>query len=123
MLNQLIGLEFPDLKAKKDEIIESNAKNAKITYDLENKILFTLSDAKEIMDLLSDDNLINILAESKRVSTEIEEQQKISAVAQKEIDETRVEFRVCAYRASILYFCINDLNQIDPMYQYSLQWF
>lgn len=83
MLNQLIKLEFPDLQAKKDEIVESNAKNAKITYELENKILFTLSEAKEIMDLLSDDTLIDILAESKRVSTEIEEQQKISAVAEK----------------------------------------
>jgi dynein heavy chain len=123
MLNQLIKLEFPDLQAKKDEIVESNAKNAKITYDLENKILFTLSDAKEIMDLLSDDNLINILAESKRVSTEIEEQQKISAVAEKQIDDTRAKFRIVAFRSSVLFFCINDLNQIDPMYQYSLQWF
>ena len=28
-----------------------------------------------------------------------------------------------AYRASLLYFCILDLSTIDPMYQYSLQWF
>jgi len=53
--------------------VESNAKIAKITYDLENKILFTLSAAEEIMELLSDDNLIDILADSKKVSTEIEE--------------------------------------------------
>jgi dynein heavy chain len=123
MLNQLIKLEFPDLQAKKDEIVESNAKNAKITYDLENKILHSLSEAEQIMDLLSNDDLINILAESKRVSTEIEEQQKISAVAEKQIEETRAAFRVVAFRASVLFFCINDLNQIDPMYQYSLQWF
>jgi dynein heavy chain len=123
MLNLLIRLEFPDLQQKKDEIVESNAKNAKITYELENKILFTLSEAKEIMDLLSDDTLIDILAESKRVSAEIEEQQKISAVAEKQIEETRAKFRVVAFRASLLFFCINDLNQIDPMYQYSLQWF
>jgi len=123
MLNQLIKLEFPDLQAKKDEIVESNAKNAKITYDLENKILHSLSEAEQIMDLLSNDDLINILAESKRVSTEIEEQQKISAVAEKQIEETRGAFRVVAFRASVLFFCINDLNQIDPMYQYSLQWF
>jgi dynein heavy chain len=123
MLNQLIALEFPDLKQQMDEIVENNAKNAKITYDIENKILFTLSDAKEIMDLLSDDKLIDILDEAKKVSAEIEEQQKISAVAEKQIAETRSTFRVCAFRASILFFCINDLNSIDPMYQYSLQWF
>ena len=28
-----------------------------------------------------------------------------------------------AYRASLLFFCIIDLAGIDPMYQYSLQWF
>lgn len=71
MLNQLVKLEFPELQAQKDEIVASNAKNAKITFDLENKILFCLSDAKEIMDLLSDDVLIDILDESKKVSAEI----------------------------------------------------
>lgn len=70
----MIKLEFPELQAQKDEIVESNAKNAKITYELENKILFALSAAEDIMDLLKDDNLINILADSKKVSSEIEEQ-------------------------------------------------
>ncbi len=70
----MIKLEFPELQAQKDEIVENNAKNAKITYELENKILFALSAAEDIMDLLKDDNLINILADSKKVSSEIEEQ-------------------------------------------------
>jgi len=123
MLNQLVKLEFPELQAQKDEIVASNAKNAKITFDLENKILFTLSDANEVMDLLKDDNLIEILADSKKISAEIEEQKKISDVAEKQIDETRENFRTVAYRASLLFFCITDLDKIDPMYQYSLQWF
>lgn len=29
-------------------------------------------------------------------------------------------YRSCAKRASILFFVLNDLNQIDPMYQFSL---
>jgi hypothetical protein len=41
---------------------------------LENKILHALSAAEDIMSLLKDDNLINILADSKKVSSEIEEQ-------------------------------------------------
>jgi dynein heavy chain, axonemal len=116
MLNQLVKLEFPSLAQQKDEIVQSNAANAKITYELENKILYTLSAANEIMDLLSDDVLIDILADSKKVSTEIEEQSKISAEAEKMIDQTREEFRVVAFRASLLYFCITDLDKIDPMY-------
>ena len=101
----------------------SNAKNAKITYDLENKILHALSAAEEIMDLLKNDDLINILDDSKTVSTEIEEQRQISDVAEKQIDETRESFRSVAFRASLLFFCIVDLSTVDPMYQYSLQWF
>jgi hypothetical protein len=42
---------------------------------------------------------------------------------EKEIDSTRESFRPVAYRASLLFFCIFDLALIDPMYQYSLQWF
>ena len=75
------------------------------------------------MDLLADDNLIEILAESKKISAEIEEQTKLSKDAERVIDETREDFRVVAFRASVLYFCITDLDKIDPMYQYSLQWF
>jgi len=46
-----------------------------------------------------------------------------SKITEKKIDETRENFRVVAYRASILFFSIVDLAVIDPMYQYSLQWF
>jgi len=30
------------------------------------------------------------------------------------------EYRVCAERASTLFFVLNDVSQIDPMYQFSL---
>lgn len=73
MLNQLVKLDFPELSEQKDTIVQSNATNAKITYELENKILHNLSSANEIMDLLADDVLIDILADSKKVSTEIME--------------------------------------------------
>lgn len=46
-----------------------------------------------------------------------------SEVTEKEIDETRESYRPVAYRASLLFFCVVDLATIDPMYQYSLQWF
>jgi dynein heavy chain len=48
---------------------------------------------------------------------------KESEITEKEIDKTRETYRPVAYRASILFFTIIDLAVIDPMYQYSLQWF
>lgn len=123
MLNQLVMLELPALQESKNQIVEDNAKSAKIMEELEDKILAALSDAAEIMDLLKDDNLINILDDSKTTGDEISVRRAQSEITEREIDVTRESFRRVAYRASILFFAIVDLNNIDPMYQYSLQWF
>lgn len=37
------------------------------------------------------------------------------------INEAREHYRAVAVRASLLYFIINDLNKINPMYQFSLK--
>ena len=93
MLNQFVMLEMADLQEKKNQIVSDNAKSAKIMYDLEDKILATLSDAEEVMDLLADDNLIDILADSKVTGDEIAVRKAESEVTEKEIDITRESFR------------------------------
>jgi len=123
MLNQLVGLELPDLQEKKNQIVEDNAKAARDLRDIEDKILNELSNAPSIASLLETDNLIDILAESKKTSDAINIRLKESEITEKEIDITRESFRPVAFRASLLFFCIVDLANIDPMYQYSLQWF
>lgn len=116
MLNQFIMLEMAELQEKKNQIVADNAKSAMIMYDLETKILETLSEAEEVMELLETDNLIDILAESKQTGDEIAVRRAESEVTEKEIDVTRESFRSVAYRSSLLFFCIVDLNIIDPMY-------
>ena len=44
-------------------------------------------------------------------------------MTEKDIDENRERYRPVAYRGAIMYFCVRDFNEVDPMYQYSLQWF
>lgn len=39
------------------------------------------------------------------------------------INENRENYRVVARRGSVLYFVVSDLALIDPMYQYSLEYF
>jgi dynein heavy chain len=62
-------------------------------YELEDKILSTLSEADEIMELLKDDNLIDILADAKTTSDEINVRRAESEITEKEIDITRESFR------------------------------
>jgi len=36
---------------------------------------------------------------------------------------TRSQYIPVAVNTQILFFCVADLSNIDPMYQYSLEWF
>jgi dynein heavy chain len=57
------------------------------------------------------------------LSEEIQAKQEVAAKAEKEIDEARNEYKPVSKHSSVLFFCISELANIDPMYQYSLIWF
>jgi len=76
-----------------------------------------------VAELLETDDLIITLADSQKTSTEINKKQAEAKITEAEIDKKREGFRPIAYRSQLLFFAIVDLNIIDPMYQYSLQWF
>ena len=42
-------------------------------------------------------------------------------MTEEQINIAREEYRGAASRASLLYFILNDLNKIHPMYQFSLK--
>jgi dynein heavy chain len=44
-------------------------------------------------------------------------------ITSKMINENRENYRIVARRGSVLYFVIADIGLIDPMYQYSLEFF
>ena len=52
-------------------------------------------------------------------------QTKMTAAEQteQEIDTTRSKYIPVAVNTQILFFCVTSLANIDPMYQYSLEWF
>ena len=123
MLYQFVIQEMPDQQKRKDVIVQQNAQGARDLLKIEEQILEGLTKNKEIAAILESDDLIIILDNSKVTSDDINTRLKESAIAEKEIDETREKYREVAFRAQILFFTIVDLAVIDPMYQYSLQWF
>lgn len=74
-------------------------------------------------NILEDETAIKILSSSKVLSEEISAKQEIAVQTEKDIDETRNGYKPVAIHSSILFFCISDLANIEPMYQYSLTWF
>ena len=123
--DQLLGVavveEMPEMEEKKNALMIANARMKKELGDIENLILFKLSNATG--NILDDHELIDTLANSKKTAQEIGVKVAEAEVTEKEIDLNREGYRPVAFRGSLLYFCINQLNVIDPMYQYSLQWF
>jgi dynein heavy chain len=73
--------------------------------------------------ILEDEELILTLDTSKITSDSANKRMKQSKITQEEISATRENYRVVAKRGSVLYFAIADLALIDPMYQYSLEFF
>ena len=95
------------------------AKDKNTLVSIENSILKLLAESTE-EQILDEDNLINILEDSKKTSADITVRLEDAAVVEEQINETRNQYRTVATRGSILYFVIADLALIDPMYQYSL---
>lgn len=57
------------------------------------------------------------------MANEINEKQAESEITERLIDRTRQQYRVVATHSTKLFFTIDTLANIDPMYQYSLTWF
>ena len=80
-----------------------------------------LSESK--VNLLEDVALIDTLQSSKETSDEVKQALEQAEITMKKINDTREMYRSCGRQASILFFVLNDLNKIDPMYQFSLDWY
>ncbi|NXH72361.1 DYH3 protein, partial [Hydrobates tethys] len=123
--DQLLGIvaaeEKPELEEKKNKLIIESAANKKQLKETEDKILEILSSSEG--NILEDETAINILSSSKELSEEISEKQKIASVTEMQIDSTRMGYKPVAVHSAVLFFCISDLANIEPMYQYSLIWF
>ncbi|XP_069790707.1 dynein axonemal heavy chain 7 isoform X5 [Narcine bancroftii] len=125
MQDQLLGIvvarERPDLEEEKQHLILQSAENKRLLKEIEDKILEILSTSEG--NILEDETAIKVLSSSKVLANEITQKQTIAEETEKKIDATRMGYRPIAIHSSILFFSIGDLGYIEPMYQYSLNWF
>uniref|UniRef100_A0A670IKK4 Dynein axonemal heavy chain 1 n=1 Tax=Podarcis muralis TaxID=64176 RepID=A0A670IKK4_PODMU len=121
LLGQVVAEERPDLEEAKNQLIVSNAKMRQELKEIEDQILYRLSSSEG--NPVDDLELIKVLEASKLKAGEIQAKVKIAEQTEKDIDITRLEYVPVAVRTQILFFCVSDLANVDPMYQYSLEWF
>merc|ERR1712072_1499619 len=112
---------MPELAEKKSELVVQSAAMNKQLFDIESSILKLLAESKG--NILDDTNLIETLAQAKKTSNEVNIRMQEAEVTAIEVNKTSEEYRPVAKRASLLYFCLADMANVDPMYQYALPWF
>lgn len=74
-------------------------------------------------NILEDDELIRTLDESKKSCETIEISLQEMKTLLDNIEKTRTHFKPIAKRVARFFFCLSDLSNVDPMYQYSLKWY
>jgi len=121
MLGIVVAAEEPETEQKRVNLVLDSARAKAQLKELEDKILALLSSASG--DILDDEELIETLSNSKVMGTKIEEQVKQQEITAQQIAEVRQVYKYHALRCAALYFIIGDLCTIDPMYQFSLDWF
>ncbi|EGD79180.1 outer dynein arm heavy chain beta [Salpingoeca rosetta] len=121
LLADVVTAERPDLQETKAKLTQEQNQYAITLKELEDALLARLSSAEG--DFLQDEALVVGLEDTKKTAEEIAEKVKEAKVTEEEINRNRELYRPAAARAALLYFIINELDKIHPMYQISLKAF
>ena len=121
LLATIVSEEEPQLEQTRNDLVMA-FNNYKVQLkDLEDNLLERLANAPE--DILSDIPLIEGLEATKETASEINEAVKKGRVTEIGINDAREVYRKVATEASLLYFVMLQLCNVDHMYQFSLDSF
>ncbi|CCW68554.1 unnamed protein product [Phytomonas sp. Hart1] len=121
LLGEVVSIEKRELEREKNRMIENISQGERKLQAIEKTILERLNSTKG--NILDDSELIAEL-KAAQSNAEVVSAQQIEANHKMEIiSVSREKYRSVAVRASVLFFVIADIASIDPMYQYSLQFF
>ncbi|XP_045539469.1 dynein axonemal heavy chain 1 [Papilio machaon] len=121
LLSIVVAQERPDLEELRGQLIVTRAQMAVQLADMQSDILYGLSNSEgsPVDDLPLILTLEAIKIKSAEIIIKVEDIERTS----KEIDEARLDYVPVANRGQILFFCLSGMANVDPMYQYSLEWF
>ena len=122
LLSEVFKCERREKYEQRDKIIADmgrmNDQLAEFSKDILKKLAEIPQD--KILDAVE---LIETLEEEQVVSNEVNINMKNNIIIEKETNALRNEYVPVAQRGSILFFVVADMCKIDPMYQFSLEYF
>eukprot|EP01062_Namystynia_karyoxenos_P000025 TRINITY_DN10007_c0_g3_i1.p1 TRINITY_DN10007_c0_g3~~TRINITY_DN10007_c0_g3_i1.p1 ORF type:complete len:4448 (+),score=1759.39 TRINITY_DN10007_c0_g3_i1:82-13425(+) len=121
LLSDVVSIERHELEEQKRAGIQSIALNRKQLATYEDQALEQLE--KEEGNILDNSMVIESLRKLKQLSEFVERQIRDTEEKSVAIIRSCEQYRSVAARAATTYFVVADLALIDPMYQYSLEYF
>ena len=120
LLQKVMLSERKEMEEKKQIMTIEAANNKAGLKRTEDTILAILSAEGNILE---SETAIEELDRSKIQSDKIAKRQEEIDAMEKIMTKTRVQFVPAANLGASLFFCVTELANIDPMYQYSLQFY
>jgi dynein heavy chain len=121
LLADVVASERGDLQALKQKLTREQNEYMITLKELEDNLLAALSSAEG--NFLEDEALVVGLEQTKATAAEIAEKVAIAQTTEVEINTAREKYRPSAARGALLYFIVNVLEKLHPMYQVSLKAF
>ncbi|OMJ95933.1 hypothetical protein SteCoe_485 [Stentor coeruleus] len=121
LLGDVVRKEEPKIEAEQNRLVKEISDGQREIKSIEQSILISLSSNEG--NILDDAKLIAKLDYSKKQSDIINKRMINSEKTKQENEIAREKYKSVARRGSIMYFVIADLSGIDPMYQFSLNYF
>ena len=121
LLGRVIQREQKELEDLLNQVLEEVNNNTKSLLQLDALLLERLTSGQK--NLLDDDELVDVLANTKAKAADVKEKLQSADETRKNINEKREQFRPVATRGSVLYFSIVEMSNVNVMYQTSLSQF
>lgn len=119
LLEALLHEEEPTLESQKSAVITKLADCKRKLYALEDKILSDLSASAG--SFIENTSLVNAIQSSMATVDDINHQLHVAKGTEMKLNNVRETFRGAAKRSSTLFSCLQDMSNINCMYQYGLE--
>jgi dynein axonemal heavy chain len=121
LLTVVVGLEQPELEERRQTLVQETAENKSLLANFEDTLLRELATSKG--NMLDNVDLIATLEGTKAKVNEVSEALQLAATTSAELNRLREQYRPAARRGATLYFVLQSISSIGPMYQYALSAF
>ncbi|KAK8898529.1 Dynein heavy chain 5, axonemal [Tritrichomonas musculus] len=121
LLNLVILREKENLENERQRLLEQVAELRKMLVDLEDQLLEQLRSSQG--NLLENTTLITTLSSTKSKSQENKDSLASAMETNMKITKSREDYRPVAVRGAVIYFLIQEMSLVNPMYQVSLNQF